>query len=181
MSLKRGVATPEAKEAAISSKTAKKPKRKHEGRLPIDVCVEFEDITQLVDARMREMGEKRQMERERREAPKVLKRSRGCAAAEAAEESAKKPKTAKKPEVQNALKHCLVSGEVAEKPKKKLKSEKDQIGGKLNLFSTIQVPLQTNGLSSLFRVASETELVWGLIATLAIRLSGVWVVKIEPI
>lgn len=146
MSLKRGVATPEAKEAAISSKTAKKPKRKHEGRLPIDVCVEFEDITQLVDARMREMEEKRQMERERREAPKVLKRSRGCAAAEAAEESAKKPKTAKeakKPEVQNASKHCLVSGEVAEKPKKKLKFEKDQIGGKLNLFSTIQVPLLT--------------------------------------
>lgn len=67
-------------------------------------------------------------------------------AAEAAEESAKKPKTAKeakKPEVQNALKHCLVSDEVAEKPKKKLKSEKDQIGGKLNLFSTIQVPLLT--------------------------------------
>lgn len=184
MSLKRGVATPEAKEAAISSKTAKKPKRKHEGELPIDVCVEFEDITQLVDARMRETEEKREVERERREAAKVLKRSRGCAAAEAAEESAKKPKTtkeAKKPELRKALKYGLVSDEVAEKPKKKLKSEKDRIGGKLNLFSTIQSATANDGLSSLFRGASETELVWGLIATLAIHLSGVWVVKFEPI
>ena len=131
MSLKRGVATPQAKEAGISSKAAKKPKQKHEGKLPIDVCIEFEDITQLVDARMREKEEKRQVERERREAPKILKRSRGCAAAEAAKESAKKPKTAKdaeeakEPKLRKALKHGLVSDEVAEKPKKKLKSDKD--------------------------------------------------------
>lgn len=32
---------------------AKKPKQKHEGKPPIDDCVEFENITHLVDARMR--------------------------------------------------------------------------------------------------------------------------------
>ena len=133
-SLKRGVVTPEAKEAAISSKTAKKPKQKHEGKLPIDVCVEFEDITQLVDARMREKEEKRQEERESRGAPKSLKRSRGSAAAEAADEadkSAKKPKMAKdaeeakQPELRKAVKRGRASGEEAEKPMKKLKSKKD--------------------------------------------------------
>lgn len=93
-SLKRGLAAPEANGSAISSNAAKKPKQKHEGKLPIDVCIEFEDITQLVDARLREKEEKREEERKRREAPKILKRSRSKTAAAEAEGSAKKPRTA---------------------------------------------------------------------------------------
>lgn len=140
-SLKRGVGTPKAKEATISSKMAKKPKQKHEGKLPIDVCVEFEDITQLVDARMREKEERRQEERVRREAPRILKRSQGRAAAEAAEEaekSAKRPKTAKDaeeaktPELRRAFKRARGSD------------------GKLNHFSTVQVTLLTVGSPASF-------------------------------
>lgn len=130
-SLKRGMAAPEANGAAISSKTAKKPKRKHEGKLPIDVCVEFEDITQLVDARLREKEDKREEERKRREAPKILKRSRGEPAAAEAGESAKKPKMAEKaeeaetPELPRALKRGRGSEDEAERPNKKPKSKKD--------------------------------------------------------
>lgn len=130
-SLKRGMATPEANRAAISSKTAKKPKQKHEGKLPIDVCVEFEDITQLVDARLREKEGEREEERKRREAPKILKRSRGDTAAAEAGKSAKKPKAAEKskeaekPELPKALKRGRGSDDEAEKPKKKTKSMKD--------------------------------------------------------
>lgn len=128
-SLKRGIATPEANGAAISSNAAKKPKQKHEGKLPIDVCVEFEDITQLVDARLREKEEKREEERKRREAPKILKRSRSETAAAEAGKSAKKPKTAEraekaeKPELPK--KRGRGSDNEAEKPKKKTKSKKD--------------------------------------------------------
>lgn len=125
-SLKRGIATPEANVAAISSKAAKRPKQRHEGELPIDVCVEFEDITQLVDARLREKEEKREEERKRREAPKILKRRRSETAAA---EPAKKPKTAEraeeaeKPELPK--KRGRGSDDEAEKPKKKTKSKKD--------------------------------------------------------
>lgn len=128
-SLKRGIATPEANGAAISSKAAKRPKQRHEGELPIDVCVEFEDITQLVDARLREKEEKREEERKRREAPKILKRSRSETAAAEAGKSAKKPKTAEraeeaeKPELPK--KRGRGSDDEAEKPKKKTKSNKD--------------------------------------------------------
>lgn len=121
-SLKRGLATPKANEAA-----AKKPKQKHEGKLPIDVCIEFEDITQLVDARLREKEDKREEERKRREAPKILKRSRGETAAAEAGKSAKKAKTAEKaeeaekPELPKALKRGRGSDDEAEKPKKKTK------------------------------------------------------------
>lgn len=94
-SLKRGVATPEARGAAISSKTAKRQKQKHEGKLPIDVCIEFEDITQLVDVHLREKEEKRDEERKRREAPKILKLSRGATAGEAVEEAGKSAKKLK--------------------------------------------------------------------------------------
>lgn len=129
-SLKRGVAAPEANGAAVSSKAAKKPKQKHEGKLPIDVCVEFEDITQLVDARLREKEDKREEGRKRREAPKILKRSRGETAAAEAGKSAKKPKTAKVEEAENselpkALKRGRGSDDEAEKPNKKTKSKKD--------------------------------------------------------
>ena len=130
-SLKRGVATAEAHGAAISLKSAKKPKQKHEGILPIDVCVEFEDITQLVDARLREKEEKREEERKRREAPKTLKRSRVETAAAETEKSAKKSKTAEraeeaeKPELPKALRRGRGSDDEAEKPKKKTKSKKD--------------------------------------------------------
>ena len=130
-SLKRGVATPEANGAAISSKAAKKPKQKHEGKLPIDVCVEFEDITELVDARLREKEDKREEEMKRREAPKILKRSRGDTAAAEAGKSAKKPKTAEKseeaekPDLPKALKRGRGADDEAEKPKKKTKSKKD--------------------------------------------------------
>lgn len=128
-SLKRGIATPEANGAAISSKAAKRPKQRHEGELPIDVCVEFEDITQLVDARLREKEEKREEERKRREAPKILKRSRSETAAAEVGKSAKKPKTAEraeeveKPELPK--KRGRGSDDEAEKPKKKTKSKKD--------------------------------------------------------
>lgn len=137
-SLKRGVTTPDDKEATICSKMAKKPKQKHEGKLPIDVYVEFEDITQLVDARMREKEEKRKEERERRGAPKILKRSRGSAAAEAAEapyKAAKKPKTAedgegaKKPELRRPFKRGWGSDEEAEKPKKKKVKVQEGLNG----------------------------------------------------
>lgn len=130
-SLKRGLAAPEANGAAISSNGAKKPKQKHEGKLPIDVCIEFEDITQLVDARLREKEDKREEERKRREAPKILKRSRGETAAAEAGNSAKKPKTAEKaegaekPELRKALKRGRGSDDEAEKPNKKTKSKKD--------------------------------------------------------
>lgn len=130
-SLKRGLAAPEANGAAISPNAAKKPKQKHEGKLPIDICIEFEDITQLVDARLREKEDKREEERKRREAPKILKRSRGETAAAEAGKSAKKPKTAKKaegaekPELRKALKRGRGSEDEAEKPNKKTKSKKD--------------------------------------------------------
>lgn len=128
-SLKRGVATPEANGAAISSKTAKKPKQKHEGKLPIDVCVEFEDITQLVDARLREKEEKREEERKRREAPKILKRSRGEPAAAEVGKPTKKPKRAERAEEAETpelpKKRGRGSDDEAEKPKKKPKSMKD--------------------------------------------------------
>lgn len=130
-SLKRGLAAPEANGAAISSNAAKKPKQKHEGKLPIDVCIEFEDITQLVDDRLREKEDKREEERKRREAPKILKRSRGETAAAEAGKSAKKPKTAEKaegaekPELPKALKRGRGSDDEAEKPNKKTKSKKD--------------------------------------------------------
>lgn len=128
-SLKRGVVSPEAHGAAISSKTAKKPKQKHEGPLPIDVWVEFEDITQLVDARLREKEEKREEERKRREAPKILKRSRGEPAAAEAGKSAKKSKTAERAEEAETpelpKKRGRGSDDEAEKPKKKTKSKKD--------------------------------------------------------
>lgn len=128
-SLKRGIVTPEANGAAISSKAAKKPKKKHEGKLPIDVCVEFEDITQLVDARLREKEERREDERKRREAPKILKRSQSETAATEAGKSAKKPKTAERAEEAERpelpRKRGRGSDDEAEKPKKKTKSKKD--------------------------------------------------------
>ena len=124
-SLKRGLAAPEANGSAISSNAAKKPKQKHEGKLPIDVCIEFEDITQLVDARLREKEEKREEARKRREAPKILKRSRSKTAAAEAEGSAKKPKIAEKPELPKALKRGRGLDDEAEKPNKKTKSKKD--------------------------------------------------------
>lgn len=130
-SLKRGVAAPTANGAAISSNAAKKPKHKHEGKLPIDVCIEFEDITQLVDTRLREKEDKREEERNRREAPKILKRSRGETAAAEAGKSAKKSKTAEKaegaekPELPKALKRSRGSDDEAGKPNKKTKSKKD--------------------------------------------------------
>lgn len=130
-SLKRGIAAPAASGSAINSNAAKKPKQKHEGKLPIDVCIEFEDITQLVDARLREKEDKREEERKRREAPKILKRSRGETAAAEAGKSAKKPKTAEKAEVAEkpglpkALKRGRGSDDEAGKPNKKTKSKKD--------------------------------------------------------
>ena len=128
-SLKRGIATPEVNGAAISSKAAKKPKKKHEGKLPVDVCVEFEDITQLVDARLREKEERREEERKRREAPKIRKRSRSETAATEAGKSAKKPKAAERAEEAERpelpRKRGRGSDDEAQKPKKKTKSKKD--------------------------------------------------------
>lgn len=52
--LKRGLITLKATKTAISSKIAKKLKQKHKDKLPINVCVEFKNIIQLVNAHIRE-------------------------------------------------------------------------------------------------------------------------------